>query len=194
MPTNNALARETRCFGFLKRTFNQSRRRVMAKRNGEKESKSLAPWRSFSDISRWERDMERTFDELFERRLSPFRGSRWWPMSTKGGFSVPAVDLYEDKNELVAKVDLPGLEKDDIEVNITDQALTVKGERKKEEEIKEDDYYRSERSYGSFSRTVDLPKDLAVDKARASFKNGLLEVRIPRTEDAKKKETKISID
>jgi HSP20 family protein len=135
--------------------------------------------------------MERMFDDFFDRRLSPFRGSRWWPTA---GFSVPAVDVYDDKNELVAKVELPGLEKDDIEVNITDQALTVRGERKKEEEVKEDDYYRSERSYGSFSRTVELPTDLAVDKARASFKNGLLEVRIPRTEEAKKKETKISIE
>jgi HSP20 family protein len=137
--------------------------------------------------------MERMFDDFFERRLSPFRGLRGWPMRG-GAFSDPALDVYEEKNEIVAKVELPGLEKDDVEVNVTDQALTIRGEKKKEEEIKEENYYRSERSYGSFSRTIDLPKDLDVDKAKASFKNGLLEIRIPKSEAAKTKQTSIRID
>jgi HSP20 family protein len=164
----------------------------MAKKEGEKETRSIAPWRPFSDLSRWERDMERMFDDFFERRLTPFR-SRWWPMQG-GAFSDPALDLYEDKNELVAKVELPGLQKDDVELNVTEHALTIRGEKKKEDEIKEDNYYRSERSYGSFSRTIDLPKDLEIDKAKASFKNGLLEIRIPKSEAAKTKQRSVRID
>jgi HSP20 family protein len=158
----------------------------------EKEKKSLAPWRPFGEMAHWESEMERMFEDFFGRRLRPIWGERWWPTKTPE-VSIPAVDLYEEKDEIVAKVDLPGLEKDNIEVNISDHLLTVKGEKKREEETKEADYYRSERSYGSFTRTVDLPKEVQVDKAQASFKNGVLMVRLPKTEEAKKKETKVKV-
>ena len=104
------------------------------------------------------------------------------------------MDLYEEKDEIVAKVELPGMEKDDIEVNITDHRLTVKGEKKKEKEIKEENYYRSERSYGSFIRALDLPKEVQAEKAQASFKDGVLEIRLPKTEEAKKKEIKVKVE
>jgi HSP20 family protein len=94
----------------------------------------------------------------------------------------------------VVKAELPGMEKDNIEVNISDHFLTIRGEKKKEEETKEKDYYRSERSYGSFLRTVELPKDIHADKVKASFNNGVLEVRMPKTEEAKKKEIKVKVD
>jgi len=104
------------------------------------------------------------------------------------------VDLYEEKDEIVAKVELPGMEKDDIEVNIIDHRLTVKGEKKKEKEIKEENFYRSERSYGSFIRALDLPKEVQAEKAQASFKAGVLEIRLPKTEEAKKKEIKVKVE
>ncbi len=104
------------------------------------------------------------------------------------------MDLYEEKDEIVAKVELPGMEKDDIEVNIIDHRLTVKGEKKKEKEIKEENYYRSERSYGSFIRALDLPKEVQAEKAQASFKDGVLEIRLPKTEEAKKKEIKVKVE
>src|SRR3972149_6938233 len=88
------------------------------------------------------------------------------------GLSAPAVDLYEEKDEIVAEIELPGMEKDDIEGNITDHRLTVKGEKKKAKEIKEENYYRSERSYGSFIRALDLPKEVQAEKAQGSFKDG----------------------
>jgi len=91
-------------------------------------------------------------------------------------------------------VELPGIEKEDIEVNISGNLLTVKGEKKKEGEIKEENYYRLERSYGSFSRTVELPKEVQIEQARASFKNGVLEIRLPKTEEAKKKEIKVRVE
>ena len=104
------------------------------------------------------------------------------------------MDLYEEKDEIVAKVELPGMEKDDIEVNIIDHRLTVKGEKKKEKEIKEENFYRSERSYGSFIRALDLPKEVQAEKAQASFKAGVLEIWLPKTEEAKKKEIKVKVE
>jgi HSP20 family protein len=93
-------------------------------------------------------------------------GERWF--RTEGmEVTAPAVDLYEEKDEIVVKAELPGIDKNNIEVNLTDHTLTIKGEKKKEEEIKEENYYRSERSYGSFIRTLELPKDVHT-KVKAS--------------------------
>ena len=86
------------------------------------------------------------------------------------------------------------MDKDNIEVNLTDHTLTIKGEKKKEEEVKEENYFRAERSYGTFLRTFDLPKDVRADKVKASFKNGILEIRMPKTEEAKTKEVKVKVD
>ena len=108
--------------------------------------------------------------------------------------AAPAVDLYEEKGDIVVKAELPGMEKSEIEVNLTDHHLTIKGEKKKEEEVKEENYYRSERSYGSFVRSLELPADVRGDKVTANFKNGILEVRLPKTEEAKAKEIKVKID
>ena len=72
--------------------------------------------------------------------------------------------------------------------------MTIKGEKRKEEEIKKENYYRSERSYGSFVRTLELPREVQADKVKANFKNGVLEIRLPKTEEAKKKETKVRVD
>ena len=94
----------------------------------------------------------------------------------------------------MVKAELPGMDKENIEVNLTDHTLTIKGEKKKEDEVKEENYYRCERSYGSFLRTVELPKDVHADKVKASFKNGILEVRMPKTEEAKSKEIKVKVD
>ncbi|HXV49405.1 MAG TPA: Hsp20/alpha crystallin family protein, partial [Candidatus Binatia bacterium] len=105
-----------------------------------------------------------------------------------------AIDLFEEKDDIVVKAELPGIDKNNIEVNLTDNTLTIKGEKKKEEEVKEEKYYRSERSYGAFIRTVELPKSVHGEKVKASFKNGILEVRVPKTEEAKAKEIKVKVE
>jgi HSP20 family protein len=104
--------------------------------------------------------------------------------------TTPAVDLYEEKDDIVVKAELRGLEKDHIEVNRS----TIKGEKKQEEEVKKEGYYRSERSYGSFVRALELPTEVQTDKVKAAFKNGILEIRLPKSEEAKKKEIKVTID
>jgi HSP20 family protein len=158
-----------------------------------KESKAVTPWRPFMDVARWERDMERMMDSFFDRRMRPWWPERWL-RADEMEISAPAVDLFEEKDDIVVKAELPGIEKDNIEVNVADHHLTIKGEKKKEEEVKEENYYRCERSYGSFLRTIELPKDVKADKVKAAFKNGVLEVRLPKTEEAKAKEIKVKVD
>jgi HSP20 family protein len=165
----------------------------MADKEKTKEARELAPWRPFADLTGWERDMERMMDNFFDRRMRPWWPERWF--RTEGMLtSAPALDVYEEKDDLVIKAELPGMEKDNVEVSLTDHTLTIKGEKKKEDEVKEEKYYRSERSYGSFVRSLQLPTDVQADKIKASFKNGILEVRLPKTEEAKTKEIKVKVD
>jgi HSP20 family protein len=157
------------------------------------ESRAVMPWRPFMDLTRWEDEMDRMMENFFGRSRRPWRPS----IRPRGGFAefvAPALDVYEEKDEVVVKAELPGMTKDDIEVDVTDSHLIVKGEKKREEKIEEEDYFACERTYGAFHRSVDLPKDVQADKVKASFKNGILEIRLPKTEEAKTKEIKVKID
>lgn len=142
----------------------------------------------------WERELDRFWDE-FRRPFSLPRlwgAERWWP-SVPAMLRPPAVDVYEDGDQIIVKADIPGLSKDDIEVNVTDSTLTIKGEKRKEEEVKEKDYYRSERSFGAFSRSIVLPAEVKTEQAKATFVNGVLEVRLPKSEGAKHKVINVQV-
>ena len=97
----------------------------------------------------------------------------------------PAVDVFERDDVLVFRVEVPGVEKDDIEVNVEDNVLTIKGERKRDVELKDGSTYRLERSFGSFTRRFSLPRGLDSSKVKALHKNGLLEVTLPKAEEAR---------
>ena len=101
---------------------------------------------------------------------------------------MPAIDVRESDDELVVSADLPGLTKKDIEVTVEDNRLTVSGERKWDEETRNDRYHRIERAYGRFSRTLTLPSAVDAEKVEASFKDGILNVTIPKAEQAKRKQ------
>ncbi len=165
----------------------------MARQTKERETKAVTPWRPFMDLARWEREMDRMMEDFFGRRRRSWWPERWLRPG-EGELGAPAIDLFEDKDDIVIKAELPGMNKDDVEVNLSDRSLTIKGEKKKEEEIKEENYYRCERSYGSFVRSLELPKDVHFDKVKASFKNGVLEIRLPKTEEAKTKEIKVKVE
>jgi HSP20 family protein len=105
----------------------------------------------------------------------------------------PSVDMFDKKDEIVVKAEIPGVEKENISISLSDNMLTIKGEMKKEEEVKEEDYYYSERSYGSFSRSLNLPAKVQAEKIKASFKNGILEIHLPKAEEAKPKEIKVEV-
>jgi HSP20 family protein len=140
-----------------------------------------------AEIARWEQQMERRFADLFSGRIA-----RLWD-EDDAEITEPALDLYEDDNEIVVKAELPGMTKDDIQISFADNVLTIKGEKNKEEEDSAKNYYRAERVYGAFVRSLVLPAEINPDKARAIFKNGVLEIRMPKTEAAKKKEIKVNV-
>lgn len=138
--------------------------------------------------------MGRLFRNFFGGRAHPLFDERWWPsMSSESQELSPDIDLYEDQNEIVVKAELPGMTKDDIQISLNDNILTIRGEKKKEEEDQGKDYYRSERVYGAFVRSLALPAEINPDKVRATFRNGVLEIRLPKTEQAKKKEIKVNV-
>jgi HSP20 family protein len=107
---------------------------------------------------------------------------------------APAVDIYEDKEGVKLSAELPGMKKEDVKINVEDNVLTIKGDRKFSEETKKENYYRVERSYGAFQRSFTLPPTVEADKIRAAMKDGVLEVLIPKKEEAKPKEVKIDIE
>lgn len=106
---------------------------------------------------------------------------------------MPAVDLFEEKDELVVKAELPGLSKEDIQVQVADSTLTLKGEKKREEEVREEDYYYAERAHGSFVRTLEIPCEVKADQVKAVFKDGVLEIHLPKSEEAKKKTKTVQV-
>ena len=163
----------------------------MADKTKEKETKAVT--RPFMDLTRWERDTDRMREDFFGRRGRPWWPERWF-RTEELDVRAPAVDVFEEKDDIVVKAEIPGMDKENIQVNLTDHTLTIKGEKKKEEEVMEENYYRSERSYGSFFRTLELPRDVHADKVKATFKNGVLEVRMPKTEEAKAKEIKVKVE
>ena len=150
----------------------------------EDERKDAVPRRRFSDLTRWERDMKNMFDDFFRLR-SPFRRAFSFPVDT---------DVYEDADDIVVKADLPGLAKEDLSLSIQDHFLTIRGEKKSEEKIKQQDYYRSERSYGAFTRVVELPQAVQVDRCKARLEKGVLEIRLPKTEEARKSQISVPIE
>jgi len=141
-----------------------------------------------------EREFDRIFDELRRFAWPSFWRPLWRRAELPAAVPTVDVDVYEDQDDVVVKADLPGLTKEDISVTLTGTTLTIRGEKRKEEEVKEENYYRSERSYGAFSRTVELPAEVKSEQVKARFKDGVLEVRLPKTEDAKKKQVKVKIE
>ena len=126
----------------------------------------------------------RSFQDAINRMLSEPRSQRPW---------TPAVDIFETENELVIKADLPDVDMKDIQVEIENGTLSLKGERKFESEEKNQGYHRIERSYGSFARYFSLPDTVEPDKVKADYKNGVLKVTLPKKEIAKPRTVKVEV-
>jgi HSP20 family protein len=153
--------------------------------------KGISPEKRESDHPFYglQQDLNRLFDDFF-------RGFDATPYGTSGdrfGAFSPSIDVKEDDKEINVKAELPGLDEKDVEVLLTDNSLTIKGEKKEDKEDKGKNYYRMERSYGSFRRVIALPQGLDPDKAKADFKNGVLSISLPKTEEASQNARKISI-
>lgn len=150
---------------------------------------SVMRWGSLKELEDMRRDMDRLFEEFF----APARRRRTWPVKTETAVVAPSIDMLDRENEIVVRAELPGVNKEDLDISLTKEALVLKGEVKREEETKEANYYLSERSYGSFSRTIPLPVEVDTERVKASFKNGILELVIPKKEESKPKEIKIEV-
>lgn len=137
---------------------------------------SIMRWDPFGEITNLRNQMNRFFDHTFRKGI--MAGAE--PLG-------PRVDLYQTEQEVVATAELPGVQsKDDIEVAVTPDTLSIRGEFKRTQDVHEENIFHSERYYGSFGRTLPLPAEVRPEETRASYQNGLLEIRMPKTETGRK--------
>jgi len=144
---------------------------------------NIVRWEPFRELVSLREAMDRLFEESFVRpgggRLAP------------AGMEVPAVDMYQTDDAVVVKSAIPGIKPEDIDISITGDTLTIKGETRAEEEVNEENYIRRERRYGSFCRSLALPLPVVTEKAEAEFENGVLTLTLPKAEEVKPKAIKI---
>jgi HSP20 family protein len=146
---------------------------------------TLSNWPSFGRLS----GLRDEIDRLFESPLSELTRTS----QLLSGWT-PALDVYEDKDNFVVKAELPGMKKEDIEVSLHDGSLSISGERKSETKHQDAEVYRAERFFGRFQRTVTLPTAVAADKVKAAYKDGVLTITLPKTEEAKPKQIDVSVN
>jgi len=146
---------------------------------------SIVRWEPFSDLMSLREAMDKLFEDSFVRPrtlMAPF------------GVADLALDMYETDNELVITAAVPGVKPEDVEITITGDTLCIRGEIKSETKVEKANYYRQERRYGSFSRSINLPVPIQSDKAEARFKDGVLTLTLPKAEEVKPKSIKIKTD
>ena len=141
-------------------------------------------WEPFRNSNSLQDHFNRLFESAYPNRSSESSVTTW----------APAVDIYETENELVLKADLPDINEKDLDIRIENNTLTVRGERKFEKQVNEDDYLRVERSYGSFSRSFTLPNTINTEAIRAEYKNGVLTVQMPKRAESKPKQVKVNVE
>ena len=148
---------------------------------------TLTPWRSL-----WELRFPTLKDEM-DKLFEDFFGRTGFPSIAESGW-LPAADVHETKKDVVVALDVPAIDPKEVSISIVDDKLTIKGERKKEEEVKEETYYKSERIYGTFQRIIQLPTQVVSDKAKATYKDGVLKITVPKSQKAVPKEIKVAIE
>ncbi len=148
---------------------------------------TIVRWEPLRELSSLQHEMNRLFNTVFDVPASNGNGNgaarRW----------VPAMDLVETEDHFVLRADLPGMGQDDVKIELEDNVLTVSGERQAEHESNQEGYYRVERSFGSFQRSLTLPKGVDADAVAAHFDRGVLEIRIPKPEAVKPKRISIGV-
>ena len=138
---------------------------------------TLIRWEPAREMMSLREAMDHLFDDAFTRPVS----------MSANAWSVPAVDMYQTDNEVIVKAALPGVKSDEVQINVTGEILTLKGEVKQQEEIKEKTYHIREQRWGMFERSLALPTEVVADKAKAEFENGVLTITLPKAEEVKPK-------
>ncbi len=144
--------------------------------------KGLTKWDKLPVFSSFQDEMNRVLDNFFSRE------------STYGADWRPVVDVAETESDIIVKAEIPGIDPKDVDISITGDTLTLKGEKKEEKENTGKCYHRVESSYGSFKRVITLPASVDVDKVTAEGKNGLLEISLPKKEESKAKKINVKVD
>jgi HSP20 family protein len=144
----------------------------------------LTRWEPFRNLNSFQDQMSRFFDDAFFRGRADNSALTVW---------APAVDIYETADELVVKADLPDINEKDLDVRVENNTLTIRGERKFEKEVSEDNFLRVERAYGSFSRSFSLPNTVDTERIKANYRDGVLSVRMPKREESKPKQIKVGV-
>lgn len=144
----------------------------------------LADWTGLGRLSDLRNEIDRLFDAPLSELAHTSRLLSGW---------TPALDMHEDKDNVVVKVELPGMKKEDIDLSLHDGSLSISGERRSEQKFESAEVYRAERFVGRFQRTVALPAPVAVDKVKAQYKDGVLTVTLPKTEEAKPKQIDVQV-
>ncbi len=139
-------------------------------------------WEPFTELVTMRNDVDRLFDTFFGRENDTY--DNYWR---------PAIDIEENNGNLMVRAEIPGMSKEDIKVAVKDNMLTISGERKRENESKDKTYYRVERCYGQFQRMIRLPAEVDADKVKATYKDGVLHVTLPKPESMKPKQIDVEI-
>ena len=137
---------------------------------------NLIRWEPAREMMTLREAMDHLFDDAFTR-----------PLTLRDGWSAPAIDMYQTDDEIVVKASLPGVKADEVQINITGEILTIKGETKQVEEKKDKAWHMREQRWGTFERAIALPTEVTADKARAEFENGILTITLPKAEEVKPK-------
>jgi len=145
---------------------------------------TITRWEPFRNLSSFQEQMNRLFEDSFIRPRSESSALTTW---------APAVDIYETKDELVVKADLPDINEEDLDVRVENNTLTISGERKFESSVSEDNFLRVERAYGAFTRSFSLPNTVSAEAIKAEYRNGVLTVSMPKREESKPKQIKVSV-
>lgn len=145
--------------------------------------RALSRWEPFRGANTLQEQVNRLFSDVFERSSQESNLSTW----------APAVDIAETEHELVVKADLPGVDPKDLDIRVENNVLTIRGERKFEKKVNDDNYLRVERAYGSFTRSFSLSNTVNSEAIKADYQNGVLSLSIPKREEAKPKQIKVNV-
>ena len=147
---------------------------------------AIIRWTPFRELSTVQERMNKLFEDVMK---SPYRPEEGFAPAAW----APAVDIYETDKEIVLKAELPEMQEKDIDIKIEDNVLSITGERSMEKEVKEENYHRIERAYGSFNRSFTLPRTVDREGIKAAYKDGVLKVTIPKKDEVKPKQIKIDV-
>jgi HSP20 family protein len=154
---------------------------------------ALENWHPLKDLENMRREMDRIWEEMLPSTRRAFLDMPWGKKRTEKGTAAPAIDIIDREGEVVVKADMPGVDKDDLEVSLRGDTLMIKGDMKDERETGDENYFYSERHWSSYARSVNIPCKVTQDKIKARLKDGILTVTLPKAEERKPRKIKVEI-